>query len=65
MEITDSTQQVERFDRTYARLSPNNVMWLDTGGTFEELSYEPSTVFLDQNGTKIDPKTLRRQFAYD
>lgn len=58
VEITDSTQQVERFDRTYARLSPNNVIWLDTGSTFEELSYEPSTVFLDQNGTKIDPKTL-------
>lgn len=58
VEITDPTQQVERFDRTYARLSPNNVIWLDTGSTFEELSYEPSTVFLDQNGTKIDPKTL-------
>ncbi|WP_339296148.1 S-layer homology domain-containing protein [Paenibacillus sp. FSL W7-1279] len=58
VEITDSTQQVERLDRTYARLSPNNVIWLDTGSTFEELSYEPSTVFLDQNGTKIDPKTL-------
>lgn len=58
VEITDSTQQVERFDRTYARLSPNNVIWLDTGSTFEELSYEPSTVFLDQNGIQIDPKTL-------
>lgn len=58
LEITDPTQQVERFDRTYARLSPNNVIWLDTGSTFEELSYEPSTVFLDQNGIQIDPKTL-------
>lgn len=58
VEITDPTQQVERFDRTYARLSPNNVIWLDTGSTFEELSYEPSTVFLDQNGIQIDPKTL-------
>ncbi|SEL82590.1 S-layer homology domain-containing protein [Paenibacillus sp. cl141a] len=58
VEITDSTQQVERLDRTYARLSPDNVIWLDTGSTFEELSYDPSTVFLDQNGTKIDPKTL-------
>lgn len=58
VEITDQTQQVERFDRTYARLSPNNVIWLDTGSTFEELSYEPSTVFLDQNGIQIDPKTL-------
>ncbi|MFB4327305.1 S-layer homology domain-containing protein [Paenibacillus sp. CR_12] len=58
VEITDPTQQVERFDRTYARLSPNNVIWLDTGSTFEELSYEPSTVFLDQNGNQIDPKTL-------
>lgn len=58
VEITDPTQQVERFDRTYARLSPNNVIWLDTGSTFEELSYDPSTVFLDQNGIQIDPKTL-------
>ncbi|MGG3509870.1 S-layer homology domain-containing protein [Paenibacillus lautus] len=58
VEITDPTQQVERFDRTYARLSPDNLIWLDTGSTFEELSYDPSTVFLDQNGTKIDPKTL-------
>ncbi|OMF69676.1 S-layer homology domain-containing protein [Paenibacillus glucanolyticus] len=58
VEITDATQQVERFDRTYARLSPNNVIWLDTGSTFEELSYETTTVFLDQNGNKIDPKTL-------
>lgn len=58
VEITDPTQQVERLDRTYARLSPDNVIWLDTGSTFEELSYDPSTVFLDQNGTKIDPKTL-------
>ncbi|MGO4787592.1 S-layer homology domain-containing protein [Paenibacillus sp. 2KB_20] len=58
VEITDPTQQVERFDRTYARLSPYNLIWLDTGSTFEELSYDPSTVFLDQNGTKIDPKTL-------
>ncbi|WP_145035594.1 S-layer homology domain-containing protein [Paenibacillus sp. Y412MC10] len=58
VEITDPAQQVERFDRTYARLSPNNVIWLDTGSTFEELSYEPSTVFLDQNGIQIDPKTL-------
>lgn len=58
VEITDPTQQVERFDRTYARLSPDNLIWLDTGSTFEELSYDPSTVFLDQNGNKIDPKTL-------
>ncbi|GIO97451.1 hypothetical protein J14TS5_25370 [Paenibacillus lautus] len=58
VEITDPTQQVERFDRTYARLSPDNLIWLDTGSTFEELSYDPSTLFLDQNGTKIDPKTL-------
>jgi len=58
LEVTDATQQVERFDRTYARLSPNNLIWLDTGSTFEELSYDPSTVFLDQNGVKIDPKTL-------
>ncbi|MGG3282339.1 S-layer homology domain-containing protein [Paenibacillus solani] len=58
LEVTDATQQVERFDSTYARLSPNNLIWLDTGSTFEELSYDPSTVFLDQNGVKIDPKTL-------
>lgn len=58
LEVTDATQQVERFDSTYARLSPNNLIWLDTGSTFEELSYDPTTVFLDQNGVKIDPKTL-------
>lgn len=58
VEITDATPQVERFERTYARLSPNNVIWFDTGNTFEELSYDATTVFLDQNGNKIDPKTL-------
>ncbi|MFF3922011.1 S-layer homology domain-containing protein [Paenibacillus lactis] len=58
VETTDPAQQVERFERTYARLSPNHVIWFDTGSTFEELSYDANTLFLDQNGNKIDPKTL-------
>ena len=58
VEITDPTQKVETFERTYARLSPNNVIWFDSNNTFEELTYDADTVFLDQNGTKIDPKTM-------
>lgn len=58
VEITDPTQKVETLERTYARLSPNNVIWFDSNNTFEELTYDADTVFLDQNGTKIDPKTM-------
>lgn len=58
VEITDPTQMVESLERTYARLSPNNVIWFDSNNTFEELTYDANTVFLDQNGVKIDPNTM-------
>ncbi|MGM1046176.1 MAG: S-layer homology domain-containing protein [Bacillota bacterium] len=58
VEIIDPTQKVESFERIYARLSPNNVIWFDSNNTFEELSYDANTLFLDQNGNKIDPSTM-------
>ncbi|WP_054957384.1 S-layer homology domain-containing protein [Paenibacillus dakarensis] len=58
VEILDRTQKVESFERTYARLSPNNVIWFDSNNTFEELTYDAATKFLDQNGNPIDPKNL-------
>lgn len=58
VEIIDPTQKVELFERTYARLSPNNVIWFDSNNTFEELKYDANTLFLDQNGNKIDPNTM-------
>lgn len=58
VEILDPIQKVESFERTYARLSPNNVIWFDSNNTFEELSYDANTKFLDQNGKEIDPKSM-------
>ncbi|WP_106767900.1 S-layer homology domain-containing protein [Paenibacillus faecalis] len=58
VEILDPTPQVESFERVYARLSPNHVIWFDSNNTFEELTYDADTMFLDQNGNKIDPKTM-------
>ncbi|KKO51887.1 S-layer homology domain-containing protein [Paenibacillus sp. DMB20] len=58
VEITDPEPKLESFERKYARLSPNNVIWFDSNNTFEELKYDSETIFLDQNGTKIDPQSL-------
>ncbi|NMO97980.1 S-layer homology domain-containing protein [Paenibacillus lemnae] len=59
LEILDPEQKVESFERKYARLSPNNVIWFDTDNSFEELSYDSSTLFMDQNGNKIDPNDAK------
>ncbi|MGG1877010.1 S-layer homology domain-containing protein [Paenibacillus cisolokensis] len=58
VEITDQTEHVERLERTYARLSPNYVIWLDVNNTFEELTYDANTIFLDQNGRQIEASAL-------
>lgn len=58
VEITDPEPKLESIERKYARLSPNNVIWFDSNNTFEELKYDSETLFMDQNGTKIDPQSL-------
>ncbi|MFI2855688.1 S-layer homology domain-containing protein [Paenibacillus sp. JSM ZJ436] len=55
VELMDKEQQLESFERKFERLSPDQVIWFDTGSSFESLSYTKDTLFLDQNGSKIDP----------
>lgn len=58
VEVTDSKPQLESTEGTFQKLSPGNVLWLETGSTFKEFTYDAGTTFLDQNGTKIEPSAL-------
>lgn len=58
VEVTDSKVQLESVEGTFQKLSPGNVLWLETNSTFKQFTYDEGTSFLDQNGTKIDPSTL-------
>ncbi|MDR0270682.1 S-layer homology domain-containing protein [Paenibacillus sp.] len=58
VEVTDSKVQLESEDGTFQKLSPGNILWLETNNTFKQISYDAGTAFLDQNGSKIEPSTL-------
>ncbi|WP_136606098.1 S-layer homology domain-containing protein [Paenibacillus dokdonensis] len=58
VEVTDSKLQLESVEGTFQKLSPGNIIWLETNNTFKEFTYDAGTSFLDQNGSKIDPTAL-------
>ncbi|MWV42044.1 S-layer homology domain-containing protein [Paenibacillus sp. HJL G12] len=58
VEVTDSKVQLESTEGTFQKLSPGNILWVETGNTFKEFTYDAGTSFLDQNGAKIEPSAL-------
>ncbi|WP_339324407.1 S-layer homology domain-containing protein [Paenibacillus sp. FSL W8-0194] len=58
VEVTDAKEQLESVEGTFQKLSPGNILWLETNSTFKPFTYDESTAFLDQNGAKIDPSAL-------
>jgi hypothetical protein len=58
VEVTDPTVQLESTEGTFQKLSPGNILWIETNSTFQQFTYDAGTTFLDQNGTKIDPSAI-------
>lgn len=58
IEILDPTPKVEVTEKTFDRVSPDHIIWLDESNSYEKLVYDKDTIFLDQNGNKTDVKNL-------
>lgn len=58
IEILDPTPKVEVTEKTFDRVSPDNIIWLDESNSYEKLIYDKDTVFLDQSGNKMEVKNL-------
>ncbi|GIO59095.1 S-layer homology domain-containing protein [Paenibacillus cineris] len=58
VEVTDPTVQLESTEGTFQKLSPGNILWIETNSTFQQFTYDAGTTFLDQNGAKIDPSAI-------
>ncbi|MBE9918148.1 S-layer homology domain-containing protein [Paenibacillus donghaensis] len=58
VEVTDAKEQFESVEGTFQKLSPGNILWLETNNTFQQFNYDANTSFLDQNGAKIEPNAL-------
>ncbi|MCJ8014303.1 S-layer homology domain-containing protein [Paenibacillus sp. KQZ6P-2] len=58
VEVTDSKLQLESTEGTFQKLSPGNILWVETNNTFKQFTYDAGTTFLDQNGAKIEPSAL-------
>ncbi len=58
VEVTDPTQQVDYVEGIFAKLSTGNKLWLESTNSFEEYYYDDTTLFVDVNGSKIEPSTI-------
>ncbi|WP_172250528.1 S-layer homology domain-containing protein [Saccharibacillus deserti] len=58
VEIVDPKAQVETITGEFDRLTDNRTLFLKTASDYPKYEYDASTVFLDQNGSPIDPKNI-------
>ncbi len=58
VETVDAKAQVETITGEFDRITGSNTLWLKTENDYPKYQYDSATVFLDQNGSKIDPKTI-------
>ncbi len=58
VETVDAKAQVETITGEFDRITGSDTLWLKTDNDYPKYQYDAATVFLDQNGNKIDPKTI-------
>ncbi|NGZ74301.1 S-layer homology domain-containing protein [Saccharibacillus alkalitolerans] len=58
VEIVDAKPQVETITGEFDRVTGSNTLWMKAENDYPKYEYDASTVFLDQNGNKVDPKSV-------
>ncbi|MCQ4085749.1 S-layer homology domain-containing protein [Saccharibacillus sp. JS10] len=58
VEIVDPKAQVETITGQFDRITGTNTLFLRTENDYPKYEYDPSTAFLDQNGNKIEAKSI-------
>ncbi|OWA37176.1 hypothetical protein B9G55_03655 [Saccharibacillus sp. O16] len=58
VETVDANAQVETITGEFDRITGSNTLWLKTENDYPKYTFDPATVFLDQNGNKIDSKNI-------
>lgn len=58
VEIVDAKAQVETITGEFDRVTGTNTLFMRTESDYPKYEYDSETVFLDQNGNKIDPKSI-------
>ncbi|RUT36025.1 S-layer homology domain-containing protein [Paenibacillus zeisoli] len=58
VEVTDTKQQVDSIEGTFAKISGDNTIWLSTATGYTPYGYDAGTQFIDQNGKSITAASL-------